>query len=47
MRVAGSTALARGDAVSLEWSGGAQHFFGPDGARVAPAGRMPGETMLA
>ena len=47
MRIAGSTALARGDDVSLEWSGGAQHHFGPDGARTAPAGRTPGETMLA
>jgi len=47
VRIAGSTALARGDDVSLEWSGGAQHHFGPDGARIAPAGRTPGETMLA
>ena len=47
VRVAGSTALARGDSVSLEWPGGAQHYFGPDGARAAPAGRTSGETMLA
>ena len=47
VRVAGSTALARGDTSSLEWSGGAQHFFGPDGKRHAPADRMSGQTMLA
>jgi len=47
VRVAGSTALARGDDVSLEWSGGAQHYFGSDGVTTAPAGRTPGETMLA
>jgi sn-glycerol 3-phosphate transport system ATP-binding protein len=47
VRIAGNTALGRGDRADLEWSGGAQHFFGPDGARHAPAGRMPGETMLA
>ena len=47
VRVAGSTALRRGDAATLAWAGGAQHFFGPDGARHAPAGRTSGETMLA
>ena len=47
VRLAGATALARGDTAMLEWSAGAQHFFGPDGARHAPADRMPGETMLA
>ena len=47
VRIAGSTALARGDACTLQWSGGAQHHFGPDGARRAPVGRMPGETLLA
>ena len=36
-----------GDAAGLEWPAGAQHCFGPDGARRAPAGSMPGETMLA
>jgi sn-glycerol 3-phosphate transport system ATP-binding protein len=47
VRVAGSTALARGDTASLEWPGGAQHFFGADGARRAPADRISGQTMLA
>jgi sn-glycerol 3-phosphate transport system ATP-binding protein len=47
VRVAGATALSRGDTAMLEWSSGAQHYFGPDGALHAPAGRMPGETMLA
>jgi sn-glycerol 3-phosphate transport system ATP-binding protein len=47
VRVAGSVALARGDAASLEWSAGAQHYFGPDGVRHAPVESMPGETMLA
>ena len=47
VRVAGSVALARGDATALEWSAGAQHYFGPDGVRHAPVGSMPGETMLA
>ena len=47
VRIAGSVALARGDATALEWSAGAQHYFGPDGVRHAPVGSMPGETMLA
>ena len=47
VRVAGSTALRKGDAAGLEWPAGAQHHFGPDGARRVPAGSMPGETMLA
>jgi hypothetical protein len=45
--VAGSTALRAGDTASLDWPGGAQHCFGPDGTRRAPAGRTSGETMLA
>jgi len=47
VRVAGSTTLRQGDSTALEWSAGAQHYFGPDGVRHAPAGIMPGETMLA
>ncbi|CAG1009705.1 sulfate transport system ATP-binding protein [Burkholderiales bacterium] len=47
VRVAGSTALSRGDAASLEWASGAQHYFGADGVRRALAGQPPGETMLA
>jgi sn-glycerol 3-phosphate transport system ATP-binding protein len=47
VRVAGSTALMRGDTARLEWPAGAQHQFGPDGARRAPAGSPSGETMLA
>ncbi len=47
VRVPGSTALRAGDATSLEWSRGAQHFFGPDGARRVPSDSPSGETMLA
>ncbi|MEO8487660.1 MAG: ABC transporter ATP-binding protein [Betaproteobacteria bacterium] len=47
VRVPGSTGLARGDVAWLEWAPGAQHYFGPDGARHAPSDRATGETMLA
>jgi len=47
VRIAGSTALSRGENAQLEWSAGAQHYFGPDGARRTPAGSPSGETMLA
>jgi len=47
VRIAGSTALSRGDVAQLEWPAGAQHHFGPDGARRVPAGSPSGETMLA
>ena len=47
VRVAGSTGLRAGDITTLQWAGGAQHYFGPDGARREPAGRSSGETMLA
>jgi sn-glycerol 3-phosphate transport system ATP-binding protein len=46
VRVAGSTALARGDTALVEWSAGAQHWFGADGVRGTPAG-VPGATMVA
>jgi hypothetical protein len=44
VRIAGSTAPSRGE-TQLEWSAGAQHYFGP--MRVAPVGSLSGETMLA
>jgi hypothetical protein len=47
VRIPGSTALSRGDVAQLEWPAGAQHHFGPDGARRVPAGSPSGETMLA
>ena len=46
-RVAGSVALARGDAVWLHWAPGAQHFFDAGGKRAASEPRESAATLMA
>ncbi len=47
VRSAGRVALSAGDTAWLTWSPAAQHFFGPDGVRVAERDHAPAATMLA
>jgi sn-glycerol 3-phosphate transport system ATP-binding protein len=46
-RVAGSSALARGDATRLSWAPGAQHLFEADGGRRAERLRQESGTQFA
>jgi sn-glycerol 3-phosphate transport system ATP-binding protein len=46
-RVAGSVALARGDAVWLRWAPGAQHYFDADGMRATSEPRESPVTLMA
>jgi len=46
-RVAGSVALARGDAVWLRWAPGAQHYFDADGMRAVSEPRESLVTLMA
>jgi len=46
-RVAGSVALARGDAVWLRWAPGAQHYFDADGMRAVSEPRESPVTLMA
>jgi sn-glycerol 3-phosphate transport system ATP-binding protein len=46
-RVAGSVALARGDAVWLRWTPGAQHYFDADGTRTVSESRESPATLMA
>ena len=45
-RVAGSVALARGDAVWLRWTPGAQHYFDAGGTRAASEPRESPATLM-
>ena len=47
VRVPGSVALSRGDAVWMRWAPGAQHHFGVDGLRQAPDLRERPATLIA
>ena len=47
VRVAGSVALARGDATWVRWAGGAQHYFDADGVRGRTASRERSTTLMA
>jgi len=47
VRVAGSVALVAGEPVGLEWSGGAQHLFTPEGKRSGQEAVAPATTMHA
>ncbi len=47
VRTAGRVALSAGDAAWLTWSPAAQHFFGPDGARIAQREPDPAVTLFA
>jgi len=46
-RVAGSVALARGDAVWLRWAPGAQHYFDANGMRATSEPRESPVTLMA
>ncbi|HET8875575.1 MAG TPA: ABC transporter ATP-binding protein [Casimicrobiaceae bacterium] len=46
-RVAGSVALARGDAVWLRWAPGAQHYFDAGGTRAASEPQESPATLMA
>ena len=46
-RVAGSVALARGDAVWLRWTPGAQHYFDAGGTRAASEPQVSPATSMA
>jgi sn-glycerol 3-phosphate transport system ATP-binding protein len=47
VRVAGSVALARGDATWLRWAPGAQHYFDADGVRARAPSREQPTTLIA
>jgi sn-glycerol 3-phosphate transport system ATP-binding protein len=47
VRVAGSVALARGDATWVRWASGAQHYFDADGVRGRTAAREAPTTLMA
>ena len=47
VRVAGSVALARGDATWVRWASGAQHYFDADGVRGRTSSREASTTLMA